>query len=167
VFGDDWPDLSPDQLAAQAETWLRPLLAGVRSLDDVRAEDAAGAVRALLPPALVGAFERLAPSRFLAPTGSALAIDYAADGGPLVTVRVQEMFGLDVHPSVADGRRRLTLALTSPAGRPLQVTRDLPAFWRGSWADVRREMRGRYPKHPWPAEPQTAAPTTRAKPRGT
>jgi ATP-dependent helicase HrpB len=107
--------------------------------------------------------ERDMPSHFVAPTGSRLPIDYDAAGGPTVTVRVQELFGLDEHPNI--GNLPLVLALTSPAGRPIQVTRDLPAFWRGSWADVRREMRGRYPKHPWPEDPRAAAPTRRAKPR--
>jgi ATP-dependent helicase HrpB len=107
------------------------------------------------------------PSHFTAPTGSRVAIDYEAEGGPTVTLRVQELFGLDAHPKIAGGKVALTLALTSPAGRPIQVTRDLPAFWRGSWADVRRDMRGRYPKHPWPEDPRNAPPTRRAKPRGT
>jgi ATP-dependent helicase HrpB len=111
--------------------------------------------------------EKEMPSHFTAPTGSRIAIDYEAEGGPTVTLRVQELFGLDTHPKIAGGKVPLTLALTSPAGRPIQVTRDLPAFWRGSWADVRRDMRGRYPKHPWPEDPRNAPPTRRAKPRGT
>jgi ATP-dependent helicase HrpB len=106
-----------------------------------------------------------APERFEAPTGSNLFIDYAFEGGPRVDVRVQELFGMTRHPTV--GGRPLTLALLSPARRPVQLTRDLPAFWRGSWADVRKDMRGRYPKHPWPEDPTQAPPTTRAKPRGT
>ena len=97
------------------------------------------------------------------PTGSRLAIDYVAEAGPTIAVRVQELYGVEVHPSV--GGAPLVLALLSPAHRPIQVTRDLPAFWRGSWAEVRRELRGRYPKHPWPDDPLAAAPTRRAKPR--
>jgi ATP-dependent helicase HrpB len=108
-----------------------------------------------------------APDRFIAPTGSELAIDYAAEAGPTISVKVQELFGLARHPSVATGKIPLVLSLLSPAGRPIQVTRDLPAFWRGSWADVKKEMRGRYPKHVWPDDPATAVPTRRAKPRGT
>ena len=100
------------------------------------------------------------------PTGSRLPIDYAAEGGPLLAVRVQELFGLGIHPAIAQGRVPLTLALLSPAHRPIQLTRDLPAFWRGSWRDVRADMRGRYPKHPWPEDPASAEPTRRAKPRG-
>jgi ATP-dependent helicase HrpB len=95
-----------------------------------------------------------------------LRIDYAAEGGPALDVRLQEMFGLDTHPSVAGGRVPLTLRLLSPAQRPVQMTKDLPGFWRGSYASVRSEMRGRYPKHPWPDDPLNALPTRRAKPRG-
>src|SRR5206468_2870790 len=105
-----------------------------------------------------------APDRFLAPTGSAVPIDYAAEGGPRVELRVQELFGLGRHPMLAGGRSPLVLALLSPARRPVQVTADLPAFWAGSWKAVRAEMRGRYPKHPWPEDPLAAPPTTRAKP---
>ncbi|MCA6287590.1 MAG: ATP-dependent helicase HrpB, partial [Phenylobacterium sp.] len=100
-------------------------------------------------------------------TGNSFAIDYGAPGAPRVEVRVQEVFGLGVHPGVANGRAPLTLALTSPAHRPIQTTRDLPGFWRGSWREVRAEMRGRYPRHVWPEDPASAAPTSRAKPRGT
>ena len=94
-----------------------------------------------------------------------MAIDYAADGGPRADIRVQELFGLAVHPTV-DGEP-LTLALLSPAHRPVALTRDLPAFWKGAWAEVRKDMRGRYPRHPWPEDPSDAEPTARAKPRGT
>ena len=110
--------------------------------------------------------DREAPPRFEAPTGSRLVIDYAADGGPRVDVRVQELYGLTAHPAVAGGRVPLVLALLSPAHRPIQLTRDLPGFWRGAWAEVRKEMRGRYPKHLWPEDPAAAQATTRAKPRG-
>ncbi len=112
--------------------------------------------------------DEIAPVSFTSPAGSSHAIDYAAEGGPAVEVRVQALFGLAVHPAVAAGRVPLTLRLTSPAGRPVQVTTDLPRFWAGSWADVRRDLRGRYPKHPWPEDPAAAAPTlrvTRPRPR--
>ena len=99
------------------------------------------------------------------PTGSRIALDYEAEGGPVLAVRVQELFGLDRHPRA--GGRPLVLHLLSPAQRPIQITRDLPGFWRGSWAAVRSEMRGRYPRHPWPEDPLSEAPTRRAKPRGT
>ena len=100
-------------------------------------------------------------------TGSRLAVDYAAPEGPSVAVRVQELFGLSAHPALAGGRVPLVLTLLSPAHRPIQITRDLPGFWRGSWADVRSDMRGRYPRHVWPDNPLEAQATARAKPRGT
>jgi ATP-dependent helicase HrpB len=103
----------------------------------------------------------------MAPTGSRLSIDYEAEGGPTISVRVQELFGLGEHPSVTAGKVPLTLCLLSPAHRPIQVTRDLPGFWGGSWKAVRSEMKGRYPRHVWPENPAVTAPTTKAKPRGT
>jgi len=106
-----------------------------------------------------------APTHFTAPTGSRIAIDYEAEGAPGIAVRVQELYGLSAHPTLAGGRAPLTLHLLSPAHRPIQITRDLPGFWRGSWSAVRAELRGRYPKHLWPDDPAAAAPTTRAKPR--
>ena len=126
--------------------------------------DLEAALRALIPWELQRRLEVEAPSRWTAPTGNSFAIDYAAEGGPRVDVRVQEVFGLSAHPTVAGAP--LTLALLSPAHRPVQTTRDLPGFWKGSWADVRRDMRGRYPRHVWPEDPAAAQPTARAKPRG-
>jgi len=123
-------------------------------------------LRALISWDRVRDLDRLAPARLETPLGSP-AIDYAAEGGPRVDIRVQELFGVKTHPTVGDGRVPLTLALLSPARRPVQVTKDLPGFWAGSWAAVRAEMRGRYPRHPWPEDPASAAPTSRAKPRGT
>ena len=107
-----------------------------------------------------------APTHFTAPTGSRVPIDYEAEQGPTVSIRVQELFGLARHPAIAGGRVPLTIELLSPAHRPVQVTRDLPGFWRGSYKDVKTEMRGRYPKHPWPDDPLTAPATRRAKRRG-
>ena len=107
------------------------------------------------------AVDRLAPSHFETPAGSRHEIDYQAEAGPTVSVRVQALFGLAAHPEA--GGVPLVLALTSPAGRPIQTTRDLPGFWSGSWAAVAKEMRGRYPKHPWPDDPAAAAPTLRTK----
>jgi ATP-dependent helicase HrpB len=124
-------------------------------------------VRALVPWDLHRRLEAEAPERFATPAGTSAEIDYAAEGGPRVEARVQELFGLAEHPTVARGRVPLTVALLSPARRPVQTTRDLPGFWRGSYAAVRTDMRGRYPKHPWPEDPLAAPPTTRAKPRGT
>ena len=108
-----------------------------------------------------------APTHFLAPTGNSHAIDYQSEGAPVLAIRVQELFGLREHPAIARGRLPLTLHLLSPAHRPIQITRDLPGFWKGSWASVKADMRGRYPRHSWPDDPADAAPTARAKPRGT
>ena len=106
---------------------------------------------------------RLAPPDFTSPAGSTHAIDYAAEGGPRVELRVQALFGLAVHPMIGEARVPLVLSLTSPAGRPIQTTRDLPGFWAGSWTAVAKEMRGRYPKHPWPDDPAAASATLRTK----
>ena len=160
---DGWPDWSDEALLASAGTWLAPALTGARSL---RGVDVERALMASLPYELKRRLDADAPTHFETPAGSSLRIDYAGGGGPALDVRLQELFGLDKHPSVAGGRVPLTLRLLSPAHRPVQTTKDLPGFWRGSYASVRADMRGRYPKHPWPEDPLTAPPTRRAKPRG-
>ncbi len=165
--GETWPDLSDGHLRATIEDWLTPFLVGKASLGEVKPEDLSQALHALLPYELSRKLEAEAPTHWEAPTGSRLPIDYAAEAGPAIAVRVQELFGLSEHPSIAGGRVPLTLNLLSPGQRPIQITRDLPGFWRGSWAAVKAEMRGRYPRHPWPDNPALASPTTRAKPRGT
>jgi ATP-dependent helicase HrpB len=164
--GADAPDLSDEALVAALDTWLAPVLAGKSSLSQLQDRDLEAALRTLIAYEVQRRLDQLAPVRFEAPTGSRLAIDYGGEGGPRVDVRVQELFGLTEHPAVAGGQVPLTLALLSPAHRPIQLTRDLPGFWRGSWTEVRKEMRGRYPKHLWPEDPASATPTTRAKPRG-
>jgi ATP-dependent helicase HrpB len=164
--GDEWPDLSDAALAGNADEWLAPFLAGKTALSQIGADDLAAALDALLPWSVRKRLDADAPTHFTAPTGSAVPIDYTADQGPTVSIRVQELFGLAQHPAVAGGRIPLVLELLSPAHRPVQVTRDLPGFWRGSYADVKTEMRGRYPRHPWPDDPTSAPPTRRAKPRG-
>ena len=163
----DLPDLGDEALAAGLDAWLGPALEGLRSLKDLSPARLDAAVASRLDYGQSRRLDALAPARWTAPTGNSFAIDYAAPGGPRVEVRVQEVFGLSVHPAVAEGRAPLTLALTSPAHRPIQTTRDLPGFWQGSWREVRAEMRGRYPRHVWPEDPASAAPTSRAKPRGT
>jgi ATP-dependent helicase HrpB len=160
-----FPDLSDAALAARLDDWLTPLLAGVRSLAALRSDVLDGALRTLIPWEQQRRLDAEAPARWTAPTGNSFAIDYAAEGGPRVDVRVQEVYGLAQHPTVAG--IPLTLSLLSPAHRPIQTTKDLPGFWKGSWKDVRTDMRGRYPKHLWPEDPAAAAPTARAKPRGT
>jgi ATP-dependent helicase HrpB len=163
---DGWPDVSDEALNATRESWLWPLLETVQGLEKI--DDAAleAGLQSLIPWDRQRALDTLAPPRLATPLGSA-AIDYTAEGGPRVDIRVQELFGTTVHPTVGGGRVPLTLALLSPARRPVQVTKDLPGFWAGSWAAVRSEMRGRYPRHPWPEDPTKAEATSRAKPRGT
>jgi ATP-dependent helicase HrpB len=165
--GDAWPDLSNGALAAARESWLTPALFDKTSLKDFSAGDLSDAVMGLLPWDLRARLDREAPTHFEAPTGTVLAIDYEAEQGPTIAVRLQELFGLNMHPSVAKGAVPLVLELLSPAQRPVQVTRDLPGFWRGSYLDVRSDLRGRYPRHPWPEDPANALPTRRVKPRGT
>lgn len=161
-----WPDVSDEGLLASREDWLWPLLDGARSLADISDGRLAEALRGLIPWDLQRKLDDLAPTRLTTPLGSA-GIDYAAEGGPRVEIRVQELFGVKAHPTVGGGRAPLTLSLLSPARRPVQVTKDLPGFWAGSWSAVRSEMRGRYPRHPWPEDPANATATSRAKPRGT
>jgi ATP-dependent helicase HrpB len=165
--GDPWPDLSDDALAAQRKAWLVPALYDKTSLKDLPAGDLSEALMALLPWDLRARLEREAPTQFEAPTGTMLPIDYGAEQGPTIAVRLQELFGLTAHPAIANGAVPLVLELLSPAHRPVQVTRDLPGFWRGSYAAVRSDLRGRYPRHPWPEDPASAPPTRRVKPRGT
>ncbi len=165
--GESWPDLSDGGLIARAADWLVPALYDKISLKDFSAGDLSEALLTLLPWELRARLEREAPTHFEAPTGTMLAIDYEAEQGPTIAVRLQELFGLNTHPSVAKGKVPLVLELLSPAQRPVQVTRDLPGFWRGSYAAVRSDLRGRYPRHPWPEDPANALPTRRVKPRGT
>jgi ATP-dependent helicase HrpB len=162
-----WPDLSDNALAAEREAWLVPALLDKTSLKAFSAGDLSEALQARLPWALRSRLDREAPTHFEAPTGTQLAIDYEAEQGPTIAVRLQELFGLTSHPSIARGAIPLVLELLSPAHRPVQVTRDLPGFWRGSYAGVRSDLRGRYPRHPWPEDPASAMPTRRVKPKGT
>ncbi|MFZ0148253.1 MAG: ATP-dependent helicase HrpB [Xanthobacteraceae bacterium] len=163
----EWPDLSDTTLAGSAGQWLVPALTGRIALAGLAPDEFAAALGELLPWPLRRRVDAEAPIYFEAPTGTRVPIDYASEGGPKIAVRVQELFGLDRHPAIAGGKVPLAIELLSPAHRPVQTTRDLPGFWRGSYAAVRAEMRGRYPKHPWPDDPLAAAPTRRAKPRKT
>jgi len=164
--GDEWPDLSDAALAATAADWLAPALAGKTALAELAVDELSEALHALLPWALRRRLDAEAPTHFAAPSGSSVPIDYEAEEGPKLAIRVQELFGLDRHPAIAGGRVPLVVELLSPAHRPVQVTRDLPGFWRGSYAAVKAEMKGRYPRHPWPDNPLAAPATRRAKPRG-
>ena len=161
----DLPGLSDHALTDTMGDGLKPFLAGRMTLDAVDASCLGDALASLLPYDIQSRLDRLAPSHFTAPTGSKVPIDDGAEAGPSISLRVQELYGLSVHPTVCDGRIPLTLELLSPAQRPIQITRDLPGFWTGSWRDVKADMKGRYPKHPWPDDPASAAATRRAKPR--
>ena len=163
--GEEWPDVSDAALAAEPG-WLTAALAGKRALAEFTPDELTTAVTGLLPWNLRRRLDADAPTHFVAPTGSRVPIEYAAAEGPKISVRVQELFGLDRHPTIAGGRVPLVVELVSPAHRPVQVTRDLPGFWRGSYQAVKAEMKGRYPRHPWPDDPLQAPPTRRAKPRG-
>jgi ATP-dependent helicase HrpB len=150
-------------LLDRLDDWLPPLVAGRRRLDAIAPGALNDGLRGLLSWDEAQRIDRLAPPAFTSPAGSTHAIDYAAEGGPRVELRVQALYGLAEHPVIGTDRVPLVLSLTSPAGRPIQTTRDLPGFWRGSWADVSKEMRGRYPRHPWPDDPAAADPTLRTK----
>ncbi|MEN1971729.1 ATP-dependent helicase HrpB [Luteimonas sp. MJ204] len=165
------PDLADDALIASLDDWLLPAFAGKSRLDALDADALAAALRVRVGWALQQRMDALAPLRITVPSGQARAIDYAVDGDgqpqpPVLAVKLQELFGLPDTPRIADGRVPLLLHLLSPAGRPLQVTSDLRSFWDRTWPEVRREMKGRYPRHPWPEDPWNAVPTHRARPRG-
>lgn len=164
-LGTPWPDVSDAALLQELENWFAPFQPGITALKSVDRDGLNQGLLSLCGPRAQSEIARLTPTHFETPAGSRLPIRYDGET-PVVAVRVQELFGLDRHPSIGGGRLPLTLELLSPAQRPIQTTMDLPGFWRGSWADVRAEMRGRYPRHPWPEDPVHADPTRRAKPRG-
>lgn len=166
TIGEPWPDVSDDALLSRLDDWFAPFQTEARGLSEISAAGLSNGLMSLVPHELQRDLSRLAPTHFEAPTGQRHPIQYEGEE-PVLTIRVQELFGLKQHPAIAGGRLPLLLELTSPAHRPIQTTRDLPGFWAGSWKDVRADMRGRYPRHPWPERPEDALPTTRAKPRGT
>lgn len=166
TIGEPWPDVSDSALLSRLDEWFAPFQTEARGLSEISAAGLSNGLIALVPHELQRDLSRLAPTHFEAPTGQRHPIEYEGEE-PVLTIRVQELFGLKQHPAIAGGRLPLLLELTSPAHRPIQTTRDLPGFWAGSWRDVRADMRGRYPRHPWPERPEDALPTTRAKPRGT
>jgi ATP-dependent helicase HrpB len=166
TIGDPWPDVSDEALIARLDDWFTPFQTSARGLNDIAQSNLRDGLTSLLPIGVAREIDKLAPTHFETPAGQRHAIRYDGEE-PVLTVRVQELFGLKSHPAVGGGRLPLLLELTSPAHRPIQTTRDLPGFWAGSWKDVRADMRGRYPKHPWPENPAEALPTHRAKPRGT
>jgi ATP-dependent helicase HrpB len=150
---DRWPDLSDAALLRSLDDWLAPFLAGATSKVDVETLDVEAALRVLLPPGAGADLARLAPDTFTLPSGRRVPLDYDDERAPALHARVQDLFGVTTHPTVGGGRVPVVVHLLSPAGRPVQVTSDLPGFWAGSWAAVRKEMAGRYPKHRWPEDP--------------
>jgi ATP-dependent helicase HrpB len=165
-IGEPWPDMSDESLLARLDDWFVPFQGSTSGIDSINPGSLSEGLRSLIPHGVSQDLNKLAPTHFEAPTGERHPIRYDGEE-PVLAIRVQELFGLKKHPAIAGGKLPLLLELNSPAHRPIQTTRDLPGFWAGSWKDVRAEMRGRYPKHPWPEDPAEAAPTTRAKPRGT
>lgn len=166
------PDLSDAALLATLETWLQPVFAGKTRLDALTTEAVSEALKTGIDWNMRQRIDPLAPTRIEVPSGMQRAITYVLDDqgeprSPVLAVKLQELFGLAETPRVADGRVALTLHLLSPAGRPLQVTQDLHGFWERTYPEVKKEMKGRYPKHPWPDDPWNAVATHRAKPRGT
>ena len=155
------------RLPKSAPEWLAPQFSDKTALKELGADELSNAVMELLPWNMRRRLDAEAPTHFEAPTGTQAPIDYQAEAGPTISIRVQELYGLNKHPAIAGGRVPLVIELLSPAHRPVQVTRDLPGFWRGSYDAVRAEMRGRYPRHPWPDDPANAMPTRRAKRPGT
>ena len=166
TFDAEIPSLDDSALLERLGEWLAPLVADKRRLGEIAAGSITAALEQLLGYEAARKLDRLAPAGFTSPAGSQHPIDYSAEAGPTVEVRAQALFGLSSHPTIANGAVPLTLAITSPAGRPIQTTKDLPRFWAGSWRDVAKDMRGRYPKHPWPDDPASAPPTLRTKRAG-
>ncbi|MEV4612937.1 ATP-dependent helicase HrpB [Kitasatospora sp. NPDC049258] len=166
VLGEPWPEVSDQALLAAADRWLEPELSRARRRSDLARIDTAAALQRLLPWASgqAGRLDELAPERITVPTGSRIRVDYSGDR-PVLAVKLQELFGWQAAPALAGGRVPLTVHLLSPAGRPAAVTGDLAGFWREGYRAVRAELRGRYPRHPWPEDPATAEPTRRANPR--
>ena len=163
---ESWPDVSDDALATGLEDWLAPHLAGTTRRDHLARLDLAGILSERLPYEQRQRLARLAPTHLPVPSGSHIALDYSIQGGPpVLAVKLQELFGLTQTPTVDEGRLPVMLHLLSPGKRPIQVTQDLAGFWSRTYAEVRKELKGRYPRHPWPNDPLQAPPTARAKPR--
>ena len=161
----DWPASDDATLMATLEQWLAPYLAGTTRRDQLARLPLAEALRGRLGVAQLRALEALAPRELTVPSGSRVRIDYEDANAPCISVRLQEVFGLAATPRIADGEIGVTLKLLSPAQRPVQITRDLAGFWRSSYLEVRKDMRGRYPRHHWPDDPLQAPPSRGAKRR--
>ena len=164
---DSWPDTADDALLGTLESWLAPFLNGIRTAQQLSAVDCSAALVSMLDYRQRQLLDELAPTHLTVPSSSRIRLDYCQGDQPVLAVKLQELFGLAETPKIAGGRVRVVLHLLSPAGRPIQVTQDLKGFWDGSYHQVKKELKGRYPKHPWPDDPWSAVPTRRAKPRGT
>jgi ATP-dependent helicase HrpB len=164
---ESWPDLSNEAIFSRPEEWLPPWLGGIRTAQQLQALDLLQPLRSLLTREQGRLLEERTPAAITVPSGSRVTIDYTAGPQPVLAVKLQEMFGLADTPTIAGGRVKLLLHLLSPARRPVQITQDLKAFWNSGYPLVKKELKGRYPKHPWPDDPWNAVPTRRAKPRGT
>lgn len=162
---EHWPAVDDETLLADLETWLLPFLAGRRALRDLKSLPLMEALKLLVGPGQAGELARRLPERVTVASGRAVTINYEAEGGPRLAVKLQECFGMDSLPALVEGRLPLTAELLTPAGRPAAITADLAGFWRNGYGEVRKELRGRYPKHPWPEDPLVAPATGRAKPR--
>ncbi|MGL4270168.1 MAG: ATP-dependent helicase C-terminal domain-containing protein, partial [Plesiomonas sp.] len=158
-----WPAVEDEDLLASLDMWLGPLLEGVRDVRGLRQLDLSAALNHLLDWQQRQRLEQLLPEAYTVPTGSRIAIRYAPEADPVLAVRLQEVFGESASPRIADGRVALVLELLSPARRPLQITRDLHAFWQGAYKEVQKEMKGRYPKHVWPDDPANTQATRATK----
>jgi ATP-dependent helicase HrpB len=160
---DGWPDLSDVRLAGHLDDWLEPWLDGITRREHLQRLDLAAALHGLVDGRLRARLNELAPTQLLVPSGSRLRLQYVPGESPVLAVKLQELFGLVDTPCIADGRIPITLHLLSPAQRPIQVTQDLRGFWERTYAEIRKELKGRYPKHPWPDDPWTATPTRRTQ----
>jgi ATP-dependent helicase HrpB len=160
---ESWPDLSDEYLLSVPDDWLLPFLGGIRSAQGVADIDILHALRSQMSWEQLRLLDERAPTHIIVPSGYRIALDYTSGDIPVLAVKLQEMFGLADTPTIAAGRVKVVLHLLSPARRPVQITRDLKGFWNGSYQQVKKEMKGRYPKHPWPDDPWNTAPTRRTK----
>ena len=163
LVDQSWPDLSDAHLLQTLEVWLQPFLDGVTRRSHLARLNMLEILRSLFSFAAQKELDRLAPARFRVPTGSEIVLDYSSGEQPVLAVKLQEMFGQTTTPTIAAGKVPLLIHLLSPAGRPLAVTQDLRSFWTNVYPEVRKRMRGRYPKHPWPEDPLNAVPTRKTK----
>jgi len=164
-IGKDLPELSDQWLLNNLDEWLAPWLKGMTRLEHLKRLDLKAVILGMLPWEKQKTLEKLAPTHITVPSGSRIPIDYLSGERPILAVRLQEMFGLEKTPAIADGKVPLVLHLLSPAGRPVQVTEDLTSFWASSYHLVKKDLKGRYPKHYWPEDPLQAEPTSRTKAR--